>query len=430
MHIYFIGIGGAGIGPLALLAAQAGYTVSGSDNNPNTYTDYLEKKGLKVYDDQTGISINEVHGKTPIDWVVSVSAIVRLNPDHPELAYAREHGIKISERDDFLNQILKEKNLKMLAVAGTHGKTTTTAMLIWLLQQLGIPLSYSVGAKISFGDMGHYDPKSEYFAYECDEFHRNFLSFHPAISIISGIAWDHHEVFPTKDDYNQAFLEFFTQSGKTFIWDKDAQYVGVTPSETMHVIDIELDEIDEIHLYGDVNRQNAWIVIEAVHHMTGEPKTRLREIMDRFPGSGRRMEELAPGLFTDYAHTPEKISGAMNIAREIASKQGKKLVVVYEPLTNRRQHYIKDRYHDCFGEVDHIYWVPSYLAREDPAQAILSPEDLIKELPTDIAATASVLDQTLWNEIERHLKEAIVVCISGGGGKSLDEWIRDQVSRR
>ncbi len=105
------------------------------------------------------------------------SALPKTNPHHPELIFCQENRIKTSKRDELLIKSSREKDLKLIAIAGTHGKTTTTAMTIWVLRLISIPASYSVGAKISFGDMGKFDPASEYFIYECDEFDRNFWPF-------------------------------------------------------------------------------------------------------------------------------------------------------------------------------------------------------------------------------------------------------------
>jgi UDP-N-acetylmuramate--alanine ligase len=121
------------------------------------------------------------------------------------MRFCNEHDIKMSKRDELLSNLINEKNLKLVAIAGTHGKTTTTAMAIWLFKQLGIPVSYSVGGKLSFGDMGEYHPDSEYFVYEADEFDRNFLSFKPYISLIAGVDWDHADIYPTRDNYYDAF---------------------------------------------------------------------------------------------------------------------------------------------------------------------------------------------------------------------------------
>lgn len=430
MHIYFVGIGGTGIGPLAMIASQAGYDVSGSNDNESEYTHYLQKKGLEVHIDQSGKSMAEVHANRPIDWVVSVSAIVRLNPNHPELIFARENEIKVTERDVFLNEILEQKDLKMVATAGTHGKTTTTAMFVWAFQKLGIPISYSVGAKMSFADMGHYEPGSKFFIYECDEFHRNFLQFYPFVSVISGVAWDHHEVFPTRENYNQAFLEYIDQTGHTILWEEDANYLGIESDDDIEIISSELAAIEETKLPGLYNRRDAWLVVEAIHRITDTPKEVIQTILSDFPGTARRMEEVSPGLFTDYAHTPEKIVGAMSVAAEIAKKRSKSVVVVYEPLTNRRQHFMKADYKNCFKDAKKVYWIPSYLAREDPNQAVLSPEELIKNLDNPNIAESAGMDEKLWKNIQTELKDSIVVCMTGGGGNSLDEWLRGQVRNR
>src|SRR5262245_47663848 len=127
MHIYFSGIGGAGIGPLAMIAHQAGYKVSGSDKQDSQYIDYLKKHGISdIHIGQSREEIAAAHQQTPIDWFVYSSAITLENPHAPELEFCREQSIKTSKRDELLNQILTDHDLKMIAVAGTHGKTTTT----------------------------------------------------------------------------------------------------------------------------------------------------------------------------------------------------------------------------------------------------------------------------------------------------------------
>jgi UDP-N-acetylmuramate--alanine ligase len=372
----------------------------------------------------------KLHNANPIDWVVSSSSITRNTPGEAHLKFARLHNIKVSERDECINEIMAQKNLKMIAAAGTHGKTTTTAMLVWAMGELGIPISYSIGAKTGFSDMGHYEPGSEYFVYECDEFHRNFLQFHPFISVISGITWDHHEVFPTQADYNQAFLEFISQSEQTYMWDIDASHVQLERSSSVIICNSMDAKLDEIQLAGLYNRRDAWLVVKALQELTGKNEEVLIEIVARFPGIQRRMEELGPGLFTDYAHTPEKISGCMSAAKEIAGSRAKNIVVVYEPLTNRRQYFMREMYRNSFLEAKTVYWVPSYLAREDSSQPILSPSELITYLNTATKAIPMNIDDALWRTIEKELSGSIVVCMSGGGGNSLDEWLRLKVREK
>lgn len=420
MHIYFSGIGGTGIGPLALIAHQAGYEVSGSDKQQSQYTDYLQKHGIRFYIGQTTEAITKEHAEHPIDWIVYSSALPLEQPNHPELIFAKEHNIKTSKRDACLNAILAEKKLDLIAVAGTHGKTTATAMIVWLYKVLELPLSYSVGAKINFGDMGTYSPDGKYFAYECDEFDRNFLHFQPSISIITSVDWDHHEIYPTRDTYKQAFRQFISQSAHVFIFEKDALYLDVD-TENISVISDNDPHISRIKLAGEHNRRNARMAIAAVQHATGESLETLIELIGQFPGSSRRFEQIAPRLYSDYAHTPEEVAATIQLAKEISND----VVVVYEPLTDRRQHFAKESYATIFESVSKLYWLPSYLAREDKNQSILSPDELIGYLSPATNAVTAKKNELLRESIDAHLANgSLVLCLAGGGGSSLDEWIR------
>jgi UDP-N-acetylmuramate--alanine ligase len=431
MHIYFSGIGGAGIGPLAQIAQQAGYTVSGSDKQDSQYIQYLKKHGVSdTHIGQTYEAMAAVHERQPIDWFVYTSALPLENPNAPELAFCREHGIKTSKRDELLNLILQEQGLQMIAVAGTHGKTTTTALVTWLFVQAQEPVSYSLPAKTSFADMGAFDPESEYFVYEADEFDRNFLAFEPSISLISGVSWDHHEVFPTREDYQAAFREFIDQSQQVFIWQEDAEYLNLETNSTITVLASDDPHITKLKLLGKYNRLDAWLAIQAVHLATKQPIDKLITVANRFPGLSRRMEQIIPNLYSDYAHTPEKIRGAMSVASEMAAETGQKLVVVYEPLTDRRQHYMLDDYKDCFSGAAQLYWIPSYLAREDPASTIIPPAELISHLDDPSIAKPMERDAKLKGVIQKHLdNDDLVVCMAGGGGNSLDDWLREEFVR-
>jgi UDP-N-acetylmuramate--alanine ligase len=424
MHVYFSGIGGAGIGPLAQVAHQAGYLVSGSDKQDSQYIKYLKKHGITdIHIGQSRKAIAAVHERQPIDWFVYTSALPLENPDAPELQFCAEQGIKTSKRDELLNLILADKQLKLIAVAGTHGKTTTTAMAVWLLKQLGEPVSYILPAKTSFAGMGEFDPASRYFVYEADEFDRNFLAFEPFVSIITGVSWDHHEIFPTREDYQQAFLEFISQSRHVFVWQEDADYLGLEMVKNVTVMDP--GDSDAVTLKGKYNRLDARLAMAAVRRLTDAPAAKLRTIMNRFPGLSRRMEQIAPGLYSDYAHTPEKIRGAMSVASEMAAETGQRVVVVYEPLTDRRQHHIIDDYKDVFDGASKLYWVPSYLAREDSRQRIIPPAELIAHLSDPSIAVPMERDVKLKHAIQKHLDAGdMVVGMAGGGGDSLDDWLR------
>lgn len=431
MHIYFSGIGGAGIGPLAQIAHQAGYQVSGSDKQDSQYIQYLKKHGINdVHIGQSQEAIAAVHEQHPIDWFVYTSALPLENPDAPELAYCREQSIKISKRDELLNQILREKDLKLIAIAGTHGKTTTTAMMVWLFKQLNESASYILPAKTSFAEMGEYQKGSKYFIYECDEFDRNFLAFEPFVSIITGVSWDHHEIFPTREEYQDAFREFIEQSEWVELWQDDNDYLSLTPNDHYAVMNPGDLEIDTLKLIGRYNRMDAWLAVKAVHQLTRKPLEEIIQHVNKFPGLSRRMEQIMPNLYSDYAHTPEKIRGAMSVATEMAAETGQKVVVVYEPLTDRRQHYMLDDYRDCFDGASNIYWIPSYLAREDPEQRVIPPTELITRLSDPSIAVPMERNGKLKHVIQKHLDNGdMVVALAGGGGDSLDDWLRKEFAK-
>lgn len=427
MHIYFSGIGGAGIGPLAQIALQAGYTVSGSDKQDSQYIQYLRAHGVTdIHIGQSHAAIAATHAQQSIDWFVYTSALPLENPHAPELAFCREQHIKTSKRDELLNTILHDKKLKLIAIAGTHGKTTTTAMVTWLFKQLDQPLSYLLPAKVSFGNMGEYDPASQYFVYEADEFDRNFLAYEPAISLITGVSWDHHEIFPTREDYQMAFRDFINQSKYTVIWQDDAAYLQLGAVDgRLSVQDPSNPGVAQLTLKGFYNRLDAWLAIQAVHRACGASIATLVAHVNSFPGLARRMEQIVPGLYSDYAHTPEKVRGAMSVALEMAAEAGQNVVVVYEPLTNRRQHFQIDDYGDCFNGATRVYWLPSYLAREDPAQRIIDPAELIAHLADPSIAVPAAPDEQLKQTIQQHLNGGdMVVGMVGGGGGSLDDWLR------
>lgn len=429
MHIFFSGIGGTGIGPLALVAQQAGYEVGGSDKQDSLYIKYLREHGISdITIGQNYDEIADAHAKNPIDWFVYSSAVAIEQPDSPELKFCAEHNIRTSKRDELLNQIIKNENLKLIAIAGTHGKTTTTAMTIFAMSQLGLPLGYILPAKTSFAEMGAFEKDAQYFIYEADEFDRNFLHFEPKMSLITGIDWDHPDTYPTREDYQSAFRQFISQSERSILWVDDVERLGLK-TDNRHVVINENDpKINEdFSLAGLVNRQDARQVAQALHELLGEPLGKLAEILNKFPGVSRRFEQIVPGLFSDYAHTPPKIRGALQLAHEVSSN----VVVVYEGLHNTRQHFIKGELKNLFDGVKNLYIVPSYLAREDKNLELLTPADLKLLLSSETQAITepAQLDGALKQAIQGHLDAGdTVVCLTAGGGGSLDEWLRKEFS--
>lgn len=247
------------------------------------------------------------------------------------------------------------------------------------------------------------------------------------MSLITGLDWDHPDIFPTQENYYEAFLEFIEQSDQTVLWHDDAEKLALEAGSAYTIIDKDDPQIDRrLRLPGRVNREDAWLVARALESMLGKPFNELAQSLNGFPGVSRRFEKIAPNIYSDYAHTPPKIRGAMQLAHEVA---GDKVVVVYEGLHNTRQHFIKDELASLFDNVKQLYIVPSYLAREDKNLELLTPQkilDLLSISSKNHTRTAQ-LDNDLKDIIMRHAAAGdLVLCLSAGGAGSLDEWLRRQ----
>lgn len=414
MHIYFSGIGGVGIGPLAEIAHDAGYTVVGSDLSESVIIQSLRSRGIAVEIGQDGSYLESVHKETPLDWFVYTAA---LPADHPELIKAKSLGIRTAKRDELLASILTEKNLKLIAVAGTHGKTTTTGMLIWLAKYFSIPLSYSVGTTLQWGPSGRYEPRSEYFVYECDEFDRNFLHFEPFVSLITTIEYDHPDTYPTKEEYLEAFRQFAAQSTSVVTWREYEPVLGA--SDTITYLDTPSELV---HLRGEHNRRNASLILSALSTF-GLPARYAADGINKFPGTDRRFERLAPGIYSDYGHTPTEIAATLQLARELSDH----IVLVYQPHQNVRQHEIQSAYTDeVFANASHIYWLPTYLTREDPALETLTPAQLTHQLMPE-KITIAELNESLWRELKTLRDQGTLILFMGAG--TIDSWVREQLAR-
>lgn len=417
MNIYFSGIGGVGIGPLAEIAVDAGYTVQGSDLEETTITRQLRKRNAAIHIGQDGSFLRECHERAAIDWFVYTSA---LPADHPELRLAQQLGIKTAKRGELLKHIIADKNLKLIAVAGSHGKTTTTGMLVWLFQQLQIPVSYSVGATLSFGPSGRYEPESEYFVYECDEYDRNFLQYYPDLALITSIEHDHPDTYPTETDYIEAFRQFIAQSKHVIMWQADNTLLDASANDGWV---LQYDEIrQDITQPGNHNRRNATLVTKAIGYLRLAPTEQAITALNSFPGTDRRFERLAENLYSDYAHHPSEIAATLQLAREL----NQHIVVVYQPHQNARQHKIISQYADSFALAEKIYWLPTYLTREQGSSAVLQPSDFIAHLSNKAVAQSASLDDELWHHIQTARNEGKLVLCMGAG--TIDGWLREKVA--
>ena len=375
MKIYISGISGTGMGPLALMAKAAGMTVYGSDKNPGMILPELEKAGIEVrIGEQDGEFLKQKINEG-VDWFVHTSALPK---EHPELVLAKETGIKISKRDELTEYLIEKLGLKMVAVAGTHGKTTTTSMITFGALKLGIKAAYIVGTTLGFAPSGSYKPGDKFFIYEADEYDRNFLMFHPWLAVFPSVTYDHPDIYPTREDYEEAFSQFKAQCE--------------------NVID-EINGDVDFKLAGAARRRDAELAMTALLNMKPDLKPEeVKAVLDEFPGVGRRFR--------------------------LRDKKG--VVVVYQPHQNTRQHEVKDLYKDAFKGVEKIFWIPTYLTREDPNLKVLTAEDLISILSNKEVAEPAELNDELFRKLVKYRDEGHLILLMTAG--PADGWLRRNVA--
>ena len=430
MNIYISGISGTGMGPLALMAKNAGYQVFGSDRSRGAISYELDQANIPFeVGNQNGSFLKQIHESHHLDWFVYTSA---LPEDHPELKLAKSLGLKISKRDELTAYLVKTLGLKMIAIAGTHGKTTTTSMLIWVTQKLQLPAAYIVGSTLSFAPSGSSHPNDQYFIYEADEYDRNFLRYEPWLSLITFVSYDHPDIYPSEADYHQAFLQFEKQS-QSLIFASPAATppnLSILSGHPLQVLNIPDPRFT---LAGSARREDANLVFHAIKQILADQSDhsqisdqQILDILNQFPGVGRRFERLKDGLYSDYAHHPEEIKATVEIAKEEAEKLGKTgVVVVYEPHQNTRQHEVFHLYKNVFRGVDHLFWLPTYLTRENQSLKIFTPSDFIKTLDNQVAAISAELNEDLKSKLKDLYQQNYLIILMSAG--PADQWFRDEL---
>lgn len=417
MRIYISGISGTGMGPLALMAKQAGLEVSGSDLSEGAISDELRKAGIEfdTVSRQDGTFLQKFLDNGGVDWFVYTSA---LPADHPELKLAHEAGVRTSKRDELIAFLTEKLGLKMVAVAGTHGKTTTTSMIIWAALQLEIPISYLVGTTLPFAEAGSYDPKSEFLIYEADEYDRNFLHFYPWLAVITVATYDHPDVYPSEADYQAAFDKFRGQSEEVI--------EGASGKAVLD--DLSPDFSAQFKLAGAARRMDAGLALRAIKRMAEElgldvSVKRIVKVLNDFPGAGRRFERIAGGVYSDYGHHPEEVAATAEIAREEAKIRGfKGVVMIYEPHQNTRQHEVFGGYRDVFKGIDKLYWLPTYLTRENPDLKVITPAEFIASLANPEVGEATEADDKLATTLQNWKEQGYLILLMTAG--PADGWLR------
>ncbi len=434
-NLHFVGIGGAGMSALAETLAGFGFAVRGSDRNESSSLDRLRSKGIEVF---TGH--DESHIGPGCDAVVFSAAV---DPENPELRAARSRGVPVVRRAVLLGLVMGRK--QGLAVAGTHGKTTTTGMLVHILRAAETDPSWVAGGVWAGGEAGHAG-KGEFLIAEADEYDRAFLSLRPASAIVTNIDSDHLDVYGTLSGVEDAFVEFLNAlpfygtavvNGedpasrrildrlacriRTYgfsVGDYQARGFAQDAEGTRFSLWQSGKELGSVRLRvpGAHNASNA-LAAAALALEEGIPFRAVAEGLEAFPGMRRRLERIGTRagvtVIDDYAHHPSEVTAALKAARPLAGKQ---LAVLFQPHLYSRTRQLLGEFAQAFQGCDRLFVLPVYASREAPIPGV-EGDSIVEEairLGHPSARFLASRDQAA-AEVARSLR-AGDVCLTMGAG--------------
>jgi UDP-N-acetylmuramate--alanine ligase len=415
-HVHLIGIGGAGLSAIALLLLQSGYTVSGSDRQLSPLAKSVEAAGARLY---AGHRAEHVSGA---DLVVRSSAVP---DDNVEVQAARQAGIPVYKRADFLGQLMAGR--QGIAIAGTHGKTTTTAMIAWMLTALGQDPSFIIGGVSANLGANARAGQGPAFVIEADEYDRMFLGLSPQIVVVTNVEHDHPDCFPTPQDFYRAFYDFTgrIQPGGILLACCDdpgaarllqeadlpgrqtlsyglAHTKSGLPQPTYAASDLHPNESGgftfamhapqapepltvTLQTPGEHNVRNALAAL-GVAAAVGLPLVEAAAALGEFRGTARRFELRGEvggvTVIDDYAHHPTEIRATLAAAR--VRYTGRQLWAVWQPHTYSRTRTLFADFAAAFTEADYVVVTGVYAARET-----IPPDFSARQLATAIAQSAT-----------------------------------------
>ena len=391
-RVHFIGIGGAGLSGIARLMAQEGIAVSGSDLADSGVLAALRSEGIPCF---AGHDAAHLYG---VDTVIASTAV---RDDNPEIVEAQRRGLRLWPRSAGLQSVLVGH--RTIAVAGTHGKTTTTAMLTMALTAAGADPSFAIGAEVPSLGTNARKGDGEIFVAEADESDGAFLVYIPAGAIITNVDADHLDNYGTAEAYGEAFCEFLSHVGEfAVLCADDAGAVrllehanspdlgiitaGFTAGANVHGSDLEIDGSGttfsvardgtplgqvELQVPGRHYALDALLALGA-GLAAGQDFDHLAAGLARFTGAKRRMESLGVEggvrVYDSYAHHPTEIRGDLAAARAIAGND--RLVVAFQPHLVSRTRIFGAQMGAELGAADVVVVADIYVAREDPDPAV------------------------------------------------------------
>lgn len=429
-RVHFIGVGGTGMSGLMRVVAARDWVVSGSDIVESSRTRALREDGFDVWTD--GPRPDEA---TLADIVVHSAAV----PDtDPERRAVEKAGIEVMTYAGALARAARVRHT--VAVAGTHGKTTTASMLAWILHSAGKDPGWLIGGDVA--QLGHSAKDGDPFVVEACEYARNFLHLHPNLAVITNVEEDHLDCYDDLQAVRDAFLQFGrrVQPGGGMIMPSEvAEWLSPQlPDVKIEVLDPDDSSIPPLLVPGRHARLDAHLALRAARQL-GVGRTQAWEALAKFRGAGRRFEIVLGGqegsgvaLVDDYAHHPTEIDATLQAAGE--AWPGSRLLMVYQPHQHFRTLAFKRPLAVALSRASRLFLAPIYRARDpEHVVATIASEDLAREAQllggagTDARAWGTARDACQAAVDEARRGDVILVVGAGDIGDEV-EWMRQALA--
>jgi UDP-N-acetylmuramate--alanine ligase len=360
-RLHFIGIGGAGMSGLALVCARLGASVTGSDRSDSSYMERLREAGLEP-------SVGHDSANLPEGAEVVVSTAI--GEDNPELALARERGAEPIHRGALLAELCAEKRL--IAIAGTHGKTTTTAMAVWALRAIGADPAFFVGGEVpglgpdgGTANAGWGD--GEWVVAEADESDASFLRLRPEVAVVTNVEMDHHTRWGSLAELHEAFRSFIGPARALVVpADEEMGWLGQRSEELRFDATTPGPPDLRLAVPGQHNRRNARAALAAIE-LAGLDVAGAAGALHGFAGVQRRLQlkgcRGAVHIYDDYAHHPTEVRAALSALRELDPSH---LIAAFQPHLYSRTKALATEFGAALALADEIVVLDVYPAREEP----------------------------------------------------------------
>lgn len=444
-HVHLIGIGGIGLSAIARVLHGWGYVVSGSDRLPSPLTAALAVEGVVVQAGHRAENLGDA------DLVVISSAV---HDDNPEVLEARRRGLPVLKREQLLPALTAGKST--IAVAGTHGKTTTSAMIAWILLQQGLDPTFIVGGVMQNLGTNARAGAGPHFVIEADEYDRAFLGLRPQVAVITALEHDHPDCYPSFDLMRSAFVDFARQlapGGLLLACGEDAAADGLGREMRGEQVRVETyglgPECDWWATGPELGAQAALEVWHSGRHActcalqvpgrhnvlnalgalaasagVGVDAGAACGALARFRGTERRFElkGQAAGVtvIDDYAHHPTEIRVTLAAAR--LKYPGRTLWAVFQPHTYSRTAALFTDFVTAFDQADHVLVMPIYAAREENTAGIAGT-DLVAAMAHPDARYVATFDQAVMTLLQETRGGDLVLTLGAGDGYRIGEQL-------